>query len=79
MGYAVIAVIAVIALGVALAVLGISLWRARTRAARAFDDVWSAGTDPDPAQSRAKKSVAGVAVGTVGGGCGGCGGCGCGG
>ncbi len=46
------------------------------------DIVWSAGADPDPAQSRAKKSVAWVAIGTVscgggcGGGCGGCGGCG---
>lgn len=43
------------------------------------EDVWSAGADPDPAQSRGKKTVAWVALGAVGGGCGGCGGCGCGG
>lgn len=42
------------------------------------DDVWSAGAGPDPAQSRAKKSVAWLAIGSAGG-CGGCGGCGCGG
>lgn len=45
-------------------------------ARRCPDDVWSAGADPDPAQSRAKKTVARVTLGAVGGGCGGCGGCG---
>jgi uncharacterized membrane protein YccC len=45
------------------------------------EHVWSAGagTDADPAQSRAKKTTAWVATGAAGGGCGGCGGCGCGG
>ena len=95
----------IIALGVALAVLVMSLWWARARgakrehlearcrrdiqvlrrtsrsrnAARRSDDVWSAGAVADPAQSRAKKAVAWVAIGSVDGGCGGCGGCGCGG
>ena len=72
----------IIALGVMLTVLGILLWRARIRqlrgAAPTADDVWSAGADPDPAQSRAKKTSAWLAIGSVGG-CGGCGGCGCGG
>ena len=94
----------IIALGVALAVLVMLVWRARARrssrasqeaqcrrdiqalrrtsqariAGHSSDDVWSAGADPDPAESRAKKTVAWVAIETVGG-CGGCGGCGCGG
>ena len=67
----------VIALGVVLTLLGIVLWRARIRQsrglARTADDVWSAGADPDPAQSRAKKTSAWLAIGSVGG-CGGCGG-----
>ncbi len=98
-----------IALGVALVVLGTSLrWARARRASREsrevrcrrdiqalrrksqaraarhgnVDTVWSAGANPDPAQSRGKKTVAWVAAGTVscgggcGGGCGGCGGCG---
>ncbi len=94
----------IIALGVALAVLGMSLWWARNRRASQAGmearcrrdiqalrrtshsrspgfsavDIWSAGSEPDPAQSRGKKSVADVAIGTMGVSCGGCGGCGCG-
>jgi hypothetical protein len=94
----------IIALGVALAVLGMSLWWVRNRRASqeslearcrrdiqalrrtsharspgfSADDIWLAGAEPDPAQSRAKKSASWLAIGTVGGGCGGCGGCGCG-
>ena len=92
----------IIALGVALAVLVVSMCWIRCRNQKdpqarcrrdiqalrrtsqprskvsGSDDIWSAGADPDPAQSRAKKTVAWVAVGAVGG-CGGCGGCGCGG
>jgi hypothetical protein len=94
----------IIALGVTLAVLGMSLWWARNRRASqesaearcrrdiaalrrtshsrspgfSADDIWSAGAEPDPAQSRAKKSVSWLAIGTAGVGCGGCGGCGCG-
>ncbi len=94
----------IIALGVVLAVLIISLGRAWTRRARNTEercrrdiaalrstsrargavrahqgDVWSAGADPDPAQSRAKKKTSWVAIGAASFGCGGCGGCGCGG
>jgi len=45
---------------------------------RRSGDVWSAGAESDPPQSRAKKTAAWVALGSTGG-CGGCGGCGCGG
>jgi hypothetical protein len=45
---------------------------------RRSGDVWSARAESDPAQSRAKKATAWVALGSTGG-CGGCGGCGCGG
>jgi hypothetical protein len=45
---------------------------------RGSGDVWSAGAESDPAQSRAKKATAWVALGSTAG-CGGCGGCGCGG
>ena len=41
------------------------------------EDVWEAGAPSDPPNSRAKRAVTWVAVGSVG--CGGCGGCGCGG
>jgi hypothetical protein len=47
-------------------------------AERSSGDVWSAGAESDPPQSRAKKATAWVALGSTGG-CGGCGGCGCGG
>ncbi|MDX1882515.1 hypothetical protein [Mycolicibacterium sp. 120270] len=67
-------------LGVAIAAFSIAMWAKRAATSKPVD-VWSAGTesesDDDPAQSRAKKSVAWATIASIS--CGGCGGCGCGG
>src|ERR1700712_5524019 len=48
----------IVALGVALAVLGISLSRTRNSAS-SFDDVWSAGADPVPLRRAARRTSPG--------------------
>ena len=67
----------VIATAVVLALAQVLVLVRRVRARRTTA-VWSAGTAPKSAHSRAKKTGATLTAGLIAS-CGGCGGCGCGG